>query len=220
MAQLDFARARFNMVEQQVRPWEVLDQHVLDLLFEIPREEFVPPAYRTLAFADIQIPLAHDQVMMSPKLEGRLLQTLQIKPNDTVLEIGTGSGYFTALLAKLAKRVESVDIYEDFIKTAERSLKTQYISNACLSSGDAIAGWKTEVQYDVIVLTGSVPVLKPHFQNQLKLGGRLLAIVGTEPVMEARLITRVSDHEWQIDSLFETSLPALIGAPVPQRFVF
>jgi len=220
MAQLDFARARFNMVEQQVRPWDVLDQQVLNLLFEIPREEFVPAAYRTLAFADISIPLAHNQVMMSPKLEGRLLQTLQLKPSDQVLEIGTGSGYLTALLAKLAKRVESVDIYEDFTKTAERALKAQHISNVCLSSGDAITGWKTEVKYDVIVLTGSVPVLKPHFQNQLKLGGRLIAIVGTDPVMEAQLITRISDQEWQIDSLFETSLPALIGAPVSQRFVF
>ncbi|MEZ5671532.1 MAG: protein-L-isoaspartate O-methyltransferase [Thiotrichaceae bacterium] len=220
MAQLDFARARFNMVEQQVRPWDVLEQRVLDLLFEIPREEFVPPAYHTLAFADISIPLAHGQVMMSPKLEGRLLQTLQIKPSDKVLEIGTGSGYFTALLAKLAKRVETVDIYEDFVKDAERAIKAQHISNVCMNTGDAISGWKTDVQYDVIVATGSVPVLKPHFQEQLKLNGRLLAIVGTDPVMEARLITRMGDNEWQTDSLFETSLPALIGAPVSNRFIF
>jgi protein-L-isoaspartate(D-aspartate) O-methyltransferase len=220
MAQLDFAQARFNMVEQQVRPWDVLDQQVLDLLFNVPREAFVPPAYHTLAFADIFIPLAHDQVMMSPKLEGRLLQTLQIKPSDKVLEIGTGMGYFTALLAKLAKRVETVDIYEDFVKTAEKAIRAQQISSICFNTGDAILGWKTDVQYDVIVLTGSVPVLKPHFQEQLKLNGRLLAIVGSDPVMEARLITRTNDNEWQTESLFETSLPALIGAPTSRRFVF
>lgn len=220
MAQLDFAQARFNMVEQQVRPWEVLDQQVLDLLFDIPREDFVPPAYHNLAFADISIPLAHNQIMMPPKLEGRVLQALQIKPADKVLEIGTGSGYLTALLAKLAKRVESVDIYEDFVQAAEQALKAQQISNVCLSVGDAINGWKTDVQYDVIVLTGSVPVLKPHFQNQLKLGGRLFAIVGTDPIMEAQLITRLSDQEWRTDSLFETSFPALVGAPVSQTFIF
>ncbi|RKZ92034.1 MAG: protein-L-isoaspartate O-methyltransferase [Candidatus Parabeggiatoa sp. nov. 1] len=219
MAPLNVEQARFNMVEQQIRPWEVLEQRVLDLISDVPREEFAPTAYHSLAFADINIPLAHDQAMMSPKVEGRLLQALMLRPSDTVLEIGTGSGYLTALLAKSAKHVESVDIFEGFVKAAEVKLKALNINNVSLNTGDAINGWNTGTRYDVIVLTGSAPILKPHFQTQLNEGGRLFAIVGEEPVMQAQLIHRINENEWNMDALFETSLPPLLGAPEPNRFV-
>jgi protein-L-isoaspartate(D-aspartate) O-methyltransferase len=219
MIQLNIEKARFNMIEQQIRTWEVLDQQVLDLLAAIPREEFVPVAYRNLAFADISIPLAHGQVMMEPKMEGRLLQTLRLHGGKTVLEIGTGSGYLTAVMAKLAKRVDSVEIFEEFVPVALAKLNHLGIGNASLAVGDAIKGWNGDTRYDAIVLTGSVPLLKPHFQEQLTIGGCLFAIVGDEPVMEAQLITRVSEKKWDVEVLFETSLPALIGAPEPQRFV-
>lgn len=220
MSQLDIEKARFNMVEQQVRPWEVLDQRVLDLMLQIPREAFVPQTYRNLAFADINIPLAHGQVMLSPKVEGRLLQALSLQFRDRVLEVGTGSGYLTALLAKATKRVYSVDLFDDFVKEAEVKLKSLSINNVSLSCGDAINGWKSETRYDVVVLTGSVPVLDSVFQKQLNVGGRLFAIVGGEPVMQALLVTRVSEQEWETDSLFETVVPPLIGALEPSRFVF
>lgn len=220
MSQLDFEKARFNMVEQQVRPWEVLDQRVLDLMLQIPREAFVPSTYRNLAFADINIPLARGQVMMAPKVEGRLLQALSLQLRDRVLEIGTGSGYLTALLAKATKRVYSVDIFSDFVQDAESRLKYLNINNVSLGIGDAIDGWKTETRYDVVVLTGSVPMLKPHFQAQLNVGGRLFALVGEAPVMHALLITRISEQEWETEALFETVLPPLIGAPEPNKFFF
>ncbi len=219
MSSLNIEQARYNMIEQQVRPWDVLDQRVLDLLAQVPREEFVPKAYRNLAFADINIPLAHDQIMMSPKMEGRLLQALRLNPNDTVLEIGTGSGYFTALLAKLAKHVESVDIFADFTQEAQAKLTTFNINNVYLQTGDAINGWNKEVRYDVIVLTGSVPSLKPHFQEQLNEGGCLFAIVGEEPVMQAQLMTRISATETNLEILFETVLPPLLGAPSTESFI-
>jgi protein-L-isoaspartate(D-aspartate) O-methyltransferase len=213
MAYMDFEQARFNMIEQQIRPWDVLDQRVLDLVSMIPREKFVPFAYHNLAFADIQIPLGHDQVMMEPKLEARLLQSLQLKPNNSVLEIGTGSGYLTALLAESTQHVDSVDIFSDFIAEAGIKLKNLNIQNVSLNVGDAIQGWNQDKRYDVIVLTGSLPVLPAHFQEQLKLGGRLFAIVGEEPIMEAQLITRFTEQQWDLEILFETAFPPLIGAP-------
>lgn len=218
MLQVDTKQARFNMVEQQVRPWEVLDPQVLDLISEVPREDFVPMAYRNLAFADINIPLAHDQEMMSPKLEGRILQALQLTPKDSVLEIGTGSGYMTALLAKSAKHVDSVDIYEDFVTEARSKLNALNIHNVSIKTGDAINGWNLGTRYDAIVLTGSVSVLKPHFQEQLNEGGRLFAIVGDEPIMQAHLITRIAGDFYK-EVLFETLLPPLLGTP-EDHFVF
>ena len=192
MSPFNFEQARFNMIEQQIRPWDVLDQRTLDLIASVPRERFVPPDYRKLAFADINIPLAQGQVMMSPKVEARLLQALRLNPNDSVLEIGTGSGYLTALLAKVANHVNSVDIFPEFIQAAEVKLKALNINNVTLQVGDAISGWNTNVNYDVIVLTGSVPVLTSHFQDQLEEGGCLFAIVGEEPIMQAQLITKIS----------------------------
>jgi protein-L-isoaspartate(D-aspartate) O-methyltransferase len=208
------------MVEQQVRTWEVLDQRVLDSIINIPREEFVPPAYRHLAFADISIPLDYNQFMMYPKVEGRLVQSLLLDSSDKVLEIGTGSGYLTALLARLANHVESVDIFEQFTKESETKLKRFNINNVSLATGNAVNGWKLGQQFDAILISGSLPTLLPLFKNQLAIGGRLIAIVGCDPVMEAVLITRVNEHEWLSDALFETSVPPLIGAPHSKRFVF
>lgn len=218
MPQFNYEQARFNMVEQQIRPWDVLNQSILDVMADVPREKFVPTGYQALAFADIEIPLGHNQVMMPPRLEARLLQSVSIKSTDRVLEIGTGSGYLTALLATLAEHVDSVDIHEDFIQQAEQKLSS--FNNISLSVGNAAQGWKTDIQYDVIILTGSTPILPAHFKQQLKPGGRLFTIVGQDPIMEALVITRYSDTEWQIDSLFETSVAALIGADQAPQFVF
>lgn len=217
---MNFEQARFNMVEQQIRPWEVLDQRVLDLIASVPREDFVPQQYRKLAFSDTRIPLAHGQVMMSPKVEARMLQALDVNPDDKVLEVGTGSGYVTALLAKLAKHVHSVDIYQDFTEAAAAKLEKHGVQNVSLSTGDAARGWDTAAPYDVIAITGSIPLLTGDFQRQLRNGGRLFVIVGESPVMDARLITRLDGHEWSTESLFETDLPALIGSPTPDPFVF
>ncbi len=218
MLQVNVEKARFNMINQQIRPWEVLDQRVLNLMSGVPRENFVPTAYHNLAFADINIPLAHDQVMMDPKTEGRLLQSLMLTPRDTVLEIGTGSGYLTALLAKSAKHVESVDIFEDFVKEAATKLSKLNINNVSLNTGDAVNGWNTDTHYDAIVLTGSVPLLAPHFLGQLNEGGRLFAIVSDAPAMQAQLISHVGGY-FYTEVLFETSLPPLLGAPGMARFV-
>jgi len=217
MPQFNYEQARFNMVEQQIRPWDVLNQSVLDVMADVPREKFVPSEYQALAFADVEIPLGRDQLMMPPRLEARMIQSLSIKPTDRVLEIGTGSGYVTALLAKLAEHVASVDICEEFIKQAEQKLSG--IDNVSLSVGNAAQGWKTDIQYDVIVITGSTPILPSNFKQQLKPNGRLFAIVGEDPIMEALVVTRFSDTEWQIDSLFETSVPQLIGVTKPSQFV-
>jgi protein-L-isoaspartate(D-aspartate) O-methyltransferase len=220
MPDFNLEQARFNMVEQQIRPWNMFDQRVLDLMAEVPREQFVPEKYRHLAFADTEIPLANSQVMMSPKIEARILQALMIHPSDNVLEIGTGSGYFTALLAKSAKHVDSVDIFEDFVESAQSKLNSLNINNVELSVGDAINGWHIGNNYDVIVLTGSVPILQPHFQEQLKEGGGLFAIVGEQPVMQAQLINRITEDDIETQTLFETSITPLLGAPEPARFVF
>ncbi len=216
---MNIEQARFNMIEQQIRPWEVLDQHVLDLMSEVPREKFVPETYRHLAFTDTLIPLEHDQVMMSPKLEGRLLQALMLHPKDMVLEIGTGSGYLTALLAKSARHVDSVDIFEDLVRTAVTQLNALNINNVSLNVGDAANGWQTDTRYDVIVLTGSVPVLNPQLKKQLNEGGCLFAIVGEEPVMQAYLINRISEDEFDTEVLFETSLPPLVDSHRSDHFV-
>ncbi len=220
MPELNFTQARFNMIEQQVRPWEVLDQRVLDVMSQIPREAFVPEAYAHLAFADIEIPLAHNQVMMPPKLEGRVVQSLLLKPTDRVLEIGTGSGYVTALLAALTNHVDTVDAFVDFVEDSRAKLAAHHIKNVTCHAGDAVNGWNTNIRYDAIVLTGSVPILKPHWQAQLAIDGRLFAIVGQAPIMEAKLITRINEYEWIEDSLFETSIPAIMGAPKLNAFVF
>ena len=218
--QIDVERARFNMVEQQIRPWEVLDQEVLDLLFAVRREEFVPAQYRSLAFVDTEIPLGHGEKMLAPKIEARMVQALAVKPGDRVLEVGTGSGYMTALLAKRGAHVYSVEIIPEFSAQAAAKLEAYGITNVTLEVGDAARGWDRHAPYDVIVLTGSVPVLADAFERSLNPGGRLLAVIGEAPVMEARLITCTAPDTYNSIGLFETCIPALRNAPQPERFVF
>lgn len=218
--QIDVERARFNMVEQQIRPWEVLDQEVLDLLFAVRREEFVPAQYRSLAFVDTEIPLGHGEKMLAPKIEARMVQALAVKPGDRVLEVGTGSGYMTALLAKRGAHVYSVEIIPEFSAQAAAKLEAYGITNVTLEVGDAARGWDRHAPYDVIVLTGSVPVLADAFERSLNPGGRLLAVIGEAPAMEARLITCTAPDTYNSMGLFETCIPALRNAPQPERFVF
>lgn len=219
---MDMEQARFNMVEQQIRPWDVLDQDVLDLLRQVRREDFVPEQYRELAFSDMEIPLGHGETMLSPKFEARILQEVGVKAGDQVLEVGTGSGYMTALLASLAHGgyVRSVEIVPEFSSRAAALLGEQGIANITLEVGDAARGWKSGGPYDVIVLTGSVPVLPEAFQANLKVGGRLFAVVGEAPAMEAQLITCIAEGVYRTTNLFETSVPPLKNAMQPQRFVF
>ncbi len=213
-------QARFNMIEQQIRPAEVLDQRVLEVIANTPREAFVPANYRDLAFSDINIPLPNGQMMMKPIMEGRLLQALDIQPEDSILEIGTGSGYFTALLAKLGKQVHSVEIDANIMATTQTRLTTQSIENVVLLQGDASRGWEQDGPFDVIAITGSLPILPENFQQQLTVGGRLVVIVGQSPAMQVLLITRVSETQWTTTALFETDFPALINAEQPSAFVF
>jgi protein-L-isoaspartate(D-aspartate) O-methyltransferase len=216
---MNVEQARYNMVEQQIRPWDVLDQEVLDLLHEVRREDFVPDAYRAIAFVDMEIPLGHGEVMLAPKLEARIVQEVAIRKSDRILEVGTGSGYLTALLARRGGQVRSVDIVPQFVEEARRKLTAHGISNATLEVGDAAGGWSGGA-YDVIVLTGSVPALSSAFRDALAPGGRLFAIVGDPPVMEATLVTRVGDGVFNAVTLFETSVVPLRNAPHPDRFVF
>ena len=219
MNHTDLELARFNMIEQQVRPWEVLDQRVLDTMKRIPREAFVPERYRSLAFADTCIPLGHGQVMMAPKVEGRMLQALAITPQDRILEIGTGSGYVSACLATLGRQVTSIDIMPDFTEAAAARLAGHSIGNVSLQTADAAEGVATGERYDVIAVTGSLPVLQQQFHQDLEIGGRLFVITGVPPLMEALLITRISETSWKRESLFETSLPPLLHASTTQDFV-
>jgi protein-L-isoaspartate(D-aspartate) O-methyltransferase len=216
---MDFEQARFNMIEQQIRTWEVLDQEVLDLLFAVRREDYVPPAYRTLAFADLELPLPHGQQMWAPKLEARVLQTLRLEGIESVLEVGTGSGYFTALLASRARDVTTVEIHADLSASAADKLARDGFSNVRFEVGDAAQGWGRDL-YDAIVLTGSTPLLPESFLQQLKPGGRLFAIVGDPPVMTARLVQWTAPGSRVTTDLFETVVPPLENAATPDRFRF
>ena len=218
MTHLDVTKARFNMIEQQIRPWEVLDQKVLDVMENIPREDFVPETNRNLAFADINIPLPHDEVMMEPRVEARMLQALNIQSTDSILEVGTGSSYITALLAKLGKYVVSVDIHTDNTESAKQKLKEHGIANITLETGDASAGWDRHAPYDVIAITGSMPNLPEAFQFSLNHGGRLFCVIGESPIMTATLITRVGEYEWTHEALFETELPSLQNITPTRHF--
>jgi len=217
---LDFNLARQKMLDQQIRPWEVIDERVLDAIAYSPREDYVPPRYRTLAFVDMNIPLGHAQVMMAPKLEARLLQELKVRPIDKVLEIGTGSGYVTSLLALLGKHVHSVEIFPEFSAAAQQTLNAHGVHNVTLEAGDAARGWERHAPYDAIFVSGSLPLLPHALKEQLTHGGRLIAVVGQSPVMEARLITRVDAANFREHSLLETDLPPLINADAPPRFRF
>ena len=221
---MDFEKARFNMVEQQIRTWEVLDQAVLDLLFTVKREDFVPLAYRAIAFTDLEIPLGHGQAMMAPKLEARILQELDVHSGDRVLEIGTGSGYLTALLAKRAAHVTSIEIFDDFSHSAGQRLTQAGIVNTRLVAGDAAQSATALIPsgslFDVIVLTGSVPAVPPAYLDALSPNGRLFAVLGDAPVMEATIVTKIGDMQFATVGLFETVVTPLIHATQPSRFTF
>ena len=216
---MDFEQARFNMVEQQVRTWAVLDQNVLDLLFVFHREDFVPPAYRTLAFADLEIPLGDGERMWTPKMEARVVQELELKESESVLEIGTGSGYLTALLAGRARDVASVEINPRLHAEARAHLAAAGVRNVKLERGDGARGWGNAT-YDAIVLTGSTPALADTWVKQLKPSGRLFAVVGDAPVMTARLLRWTAPGAIVHEDLFETVIAPLKNAPQPARFVF
>lgn len=211
-------KVRFNMIEQQIRPCDVLEVRILELLKQVRRELFVPEGMKEMAFMDIEIPLGHGVSMWQPKLEARALQELHLDPADKVLEVGTGSGYLTALLAALAGHVTSVEIVPELSASAKQKLQAIHCSNVTLEVGDAAQGWGNG--YDAIMLTGSTPVLPEVFQNSLNIGGRLFAIVGDGPAMTAKLITRVSSDTFETVNIMETSVAPLQNASQPQRFVF
>jgi protein-L-isoaspartate(D-aspartate) O-methyltransferase len=211
--------ARFNMIEQQIRTWDVLDPVVLQLLNDVPRERFVPAEYQGLAFADIEIPLGHEQTMLSPKLEGRILQALNVQKHQQILHIGTGSGYFTALLASLAKHVTSIEIDADLSAQAAKNLAKNNISNVTLIVADGVLGQPNQL-FDAIVYTGSSPREPAGVRQQLSIGGVLFIVLGNAPAMQATLIQRVSETGFREDVLFETCLPVLINAPQIKRFEF
>lgn len=217
---MNLEETRFNMVAQQIRTWNVLDDSVLDLLYKIRREEFVLPANRAMAFVDMETPLGHGQVMLTPKMEARILQELHVQKTDKILEVGSGSGYLTALLAEKGAHVYSVEIVPELKAMAENNLRTHGITNVTVEQGDAAQGWSKHEPYDVIVLTASTPVLPETFLKSLNPGGRLFAIVGEDPVMEALLITCTAPGEFKTTQLFETCTAPFINALQPARFTF
>lgn len=217
---MNFDQARANMVEQQIRPWEVLDQAVLDLLYAVPREDFVPAAFRALAFADMEIPIGEGERMMAPKIEARIVQELAPRKHERVLEVGTGSGYLTALLAHRAAHVHSVEIRPSLAAFGRENLQRHGADNVTLEIGDAARGWPTRAPYDAIVLTGSTPVLPRALLDQLAPGGRLFAVVGEPPVMVARLATCTAPGAFRTVELFDTLLAPLVNAEQSPRFRF
>lgn len=217
---MNINQARFNMVEQQVRPWDVPDPAVLDAMMTIPRELFVPDEFKLLAFSDIRIPLGYSQTMLAPKWEGRLLQALAPKKTERVLQIGTGSGYLSALLGHLTHEVISVEIQSEFVTNANRKLRLAGITNVALEVGDGLDGWTVRGPYDLIAVTGSVPARRSVIESQLTLGGRLFIVIGTAPAMEACLITRRDTDQYEMESLFELELEPLRGAALKPTFQF
>lgn len=217
---MNVEQARANMVEQQIRPWEVLDQDVLDLLYFVPREEFVPAKHRSLAFSDLEIPIGEGERMWAPKLEARVLQELNARKTDRVLEVGTGSGYLTALLSHRAAHVFSVEIKPKLAAFGRANLERHGAENVTLEIGDAARGWPSHAPYDVIVLTGSTPILPGAFVEQLSPGGRLFAVVGEPPVMTARIVAAAAPGAWRSIDLFETVIAPLVNAERPSRFRF
>jgi len=216
---LNIELARYNMVEQQVRPWEVLDSRVLEALSAIRREDFVPAAHRNLAFADLGLPLAHGEFMMKPVVEGRVLQAVVPTRAESVLEIGTGSGFLTACLARLAAAVHSIEQHADLADAASVNLRGARVSNATIEVAEAVRGFRPQEQYDVVVVTGAVSALPQHWREWVRPGGRLFTIIGESPVQRATLYVRGVDGQWSEDGLFETDLPYLANATPPPRFV-
>jgi protein-L-isoaspartate(D-aspartate) O-methyltransferase len=217
---MDIEQARFNMIEQQIRPWDVLDSAVLSLLAVVKREDFVPPAYRALAFVDTEVPLPGGQQMLAPKIEARLLQELAIQRHERVLEVGAGSGFMAALLAHRAQQVITIERLPELAEMARRNLHRAGVRNASVIDGDGSTGLASEGPYDAICLSGSVADVPSALLDQLKPGGRLVAIVGTLPIMRARLVTRSGEHGFRSVDLFDTVAPRLVGFPEPPRFTF
>lgn len=215
---MNIEQARFNMIEQQIRPWEVLDPKVLDLLFVVKREDFVPAAYRNLAFADMEIPLGEGQVMLAPRIEARLLQELMVRKTDKVLEVGTGSGYMAALLAARAEHVISLECRPALADFARSNLERAGVANVTVECADGIRGWVQRAPFDVIVLSGAVPEVPAAILKQLRVGGRLAAVVGAAPAMEAQIITCVAEGVFNTVNLFETVIPVLDGAVAKREF--
>jgi protein-L-isoaspartate(D-aspartate) O-methyltransferase len=216
-------QARFNMIEQQIRPWDVLDQGVLSLLAVVKREDFVPPAYKALAFVDTEVPLgdvADGRSMLAPKVEARLLQELKVHKHERALEIGTGSGYMAALLGHKAQQVVTLEEDPQLAEMAQANLRRAGVMNVTVRRADGSRGLPEEAPFDVILLSGSVPEVPPSLLAQLKVGGRLAAIVGQQPVMRATLFTRTSEHDFSSVELFDTVAPRLSGFPEPTRFKF
>jgi protein-L-isoaspartate(D-aspartate) O-methyltransferase len=216
---MDTLAARQQMVDQQIRAWEVLDPRVLDVFSEVPREAFVPPQYRELAFADAPIPIGFGEFMLAPKLQGRILQALSIGATDSMLEVGSGTGYLSACLSLLGSSVRSLDIHAEFTAAATANIRAVPRARVEFKTRDAFDGAALG-EYDVVALTGSLPVYDARFEQALRIGGRLFAIVGVAPVMDAILVRRVDGNEWIRESLFETVVAPLINATSAQRFVF
>lgn len=212
--------AQINMIKQQLRTGDVLDEKILNLYDLLPRHEFVPHAFQHFAYSDMQIPLAHNQRMLTPLEEGKILQALALQGSETVLEIGTGTGFFTALLSRLCKKVISVDYYPEFTTHAQQKLKTHHCNNVELATGDACRGWLEKAPYDVVVFTGSIELLTDTQRLQVLPGGKLFAIIGKEPVMQGQLHTLQQDGKWHGTVLFDTSIPPLIDKSKPKEFVF
>ncbi|MBN2866582.1 MAG: protein-L-isoaspartate O-methyltransferase [Thiotrichales bacterium] len=215
---MNLDQARFNMVEQQIRPWDVLDPKVLDLLMDTPRHEFVTESQVALAYSDIELPIGHNQTMLHPRIEGKLLQALDVQGDEAVLEIGTGSGYMTALLAKLADKVTTVEIYPELQEIAKTRLEGY--DNITFQVGDASQNWNDGAQYDIIIFTGAMATLPQAYKEKLTLGGRLVVTLGDAKVMTAQLVTRISEGEWETESLFETVMPTLVNATKVSEFQF
>ncbi|WJF89567.1 protein-L-isoaspartate O-methyltransferase [Paraburkholderia bonniea] len=217
---MNIEQARFNMIEQQIRPWDVLDQDVLNLLSIVKRENFVPAAFRDLAFADFEVPLPCGQHMLAPRVEARMLQALEVKKHENVLEIGAGSGYMAALLAHRAQHVLSIEIEAELVEYARAKLAANGIQNADVVCGDAARGWSGSAPYDVICVSGSLPVVPQSLLEQIKPGGRLGVFVGTAPVMEAQIITRIDARQFHTVNIFETMVTPLVNAEQLPRFKF
>ncbi|WP_459621046.1 protein-L-isoaspartate O-methyltransferase family protein [Burkholderia sp. 3C] len=217
---MNIENARFNMIEQQIRPWEVLDPEVLSLLSVVKREHYVQGVYRDLAFADLELPLPGGQKMLAPRVEARILQELAVKKHETILEIGAGSGYMAALLAHRGQHVVTVDIAPDLVQFATNNLRDNGVTNAEVVLADAARGLPEQAPYDVICVSGGLPVVPQELLEQLKVGGRLAAFVGSRPVMKAQIITRIDDKQFRVADVFETYVDHLVNAMEPSRFRF
>lgn len=217
---MNLETAKFNMVEQQIRPWNVLDETILTAVKEVPRENFVPAEYKSLAFADINIPIGYSQVMMQPKVEARMIQAISPKLNDLVLEIGTGTGFTAALLARLSRHVETIELKTEFVELAKKQLSDNKVENVDVVEGDGALGWSMDIQPDCVFIAGSLPKLPDAYRQMLAIGGRLVSIIGEEPVMSAVLVERLGKSSWQTTSLFETHIPPLDNVPRENSFDF